>query len=79
MHSFASIFAYFELSFKARHLKFLTFNFLLKYTFLSKFMSYWYKFVSKSLFMAATPLVKKMAIYHHNDKLWGIYNLTGTF
>ena len=27
--------------------------------------------------MVSTPLVEK--IYHHKDKLWGIYNLTGVF
>ena len=35
--------------------------------------------MSKSLFAASTPLVEKMVIYHHKDKLWGIYNLTGAF
>ena len=27
--------------------------------------------------MVSTPLVEK--IYHHKDKLWGIYNLTEVF
>ena len=35
--------------------------------------------MSESLFVASTPLVEKMTICLHNDRLWGIYNLTGVF
>ena len=42
-----------------RHLKFLI---SLGHYFLSKFMSYWYNFVSKNLLVTSTPLMGKMML-----------------